>query len=210
MLLTLQPQAPGRTTGSESHANLVSPSLDWLWSYLRDVPKPSVLDCGPVRRTTTEVLFRRGVKLYIGDLITSLLRGDPDFWDRTRKTPVFKTDDLLAQLPPIPPGSISAVLSWQLLDLLPHEALAAVVLQFYVYLKRGGVLFCILREPNLKEGVEAGWWLEDLRTLGRDGEGARPFPHPALTNREIERLIPTGNIKTFLTRSGRREILAIK
>jgi hypothetical protein len=46
--------------------------------------------------------------------------------------------------------------------------------------------------------------------LGSDVESDTPFPHPALTNREVERLVPGGNVKTFLTRSARREILAIK
>ena len=46
--------------------------------------------------------------------------------------------------------------------------------------------------------------------LGSDVESKALFPHPALTNREIERLVPSGNVKTFLTRFARREILAIK
>jgi hypothetical protein len=32
----------------------------------------------------------------------------------------------------------------------------------------------------------------------------------ALTNRKMERLFPGGNVKTFLTRSGRREVVGVK
>jgi hypothetical protein len=46
--------------------------------------------------------------------------------------------------------------------------------------------------------------------LGSEVESKVPFPYPALTNREIERLVPGGSVKTFLTRFARREILAIK
>jgi len=105
---------------------------------------------------------------------------------------------------------LAAIFCWQLLDLLPRDSLATVVLQLYMYLQPGGVLFCLLREPYLPKGGEPNWWLESLTTLGRDGNGSKPFPYPALTNREMEKLIPTGSVKTFLTRSGWREFLAIK
>jgi hypothetical protein len=36
------------------------------------------------------------------------------------------------------------------------------------------------------------------------------YPYPAVTNREMEHIFPGGNVKTFLTRTGRREVLGIK
>ncbi|HEV2177304.1 MAG TPA: hypothetical protein VGW33_08895 [Terriglobia bacterium] len=191
-------------------ATLKSNGLEWLWQHLRDVPRPRLLDCGPARRATVEVLLRRGSTLHVADLISPVERGDPELWDRARKAPVFRTEVLLAQIPPIPAASLSAIFCWQLLDLLPRDALAAVVLHLYLYLEPNGVLFCLLRDPHLATGVEPHWWLESLATMGRDDEGTKPFPHPALTNREMEGLIPTGSVKTFLTRSGWREFLAIK
>jgi hypothetical protein len=46
--------------------------------------------------------------------------------------------------------------------------------------------------------------------LGSTIESRVPFPYPALTNRDIERLVPGGAVKMFLTRSARREILIMK
>lgn len=210
MLPTTRLQGPTKSTRAASGPASLSFGLEWLWQHLRDVRQPHVLDCGPVCRATVEVLLRRGAKVYVADLVSPALQGDTRFWDRSRKTPIFRIDDFLAQLPKIPPASLSAIFCWQLLDLLPRDALAALVLQMYLYLQPNGVLFCLLREPYLPSGVEPIWWLETLTMLRKDSEGSKPFPYPALTNREMERLIPTGSVKTFLTRSGRREVLAIK
>jgi len=96
------------------------------------------------------------------------------------------------------------------LDLLPRDALPGLVAKLWSYIRPGGVLFCLLREPYLANGAETRWWFDSLMVLGSDVESKAPFPHPALTNREIERFIPSGNVKTFLTRFARREILASK
>jgi hypothetical protein len=82
--------------------------------------------------------------------------------------------------------------------------------KLWCHIRPGGVLFCLLREPYLANGADTRWWFDSLMVLGSDVENNAPFPHPALTNREVERLVPSGNVKTFLTRSARREILAIK
>ncbi len=210
MLPSTRLQGPTKSTRAAAGQATQSFGLEWLWQYLRDIRHPHVLDCGPVRQATVEVLLRRGAKVYVADLVSPALQGDSRFWDRRRKTPSFRIDDFLAQLPKIPPASVSAILCWQLLDLLPHDSLAALILQMYLYLQPAGVLFCLLREPHLPSGVEPIWWLETLTILRKDREGSKPFPYPALTNREMEQLIPTGSVKTFLTRSGRREVLAIK
>ncbi|MGH9446929.1 MAG: hypothetical protein ACRD3O_14540, partial [Terriglobia bacterium] len=114
------------------------------------------------------------------------------------------------QLPPIPTASLTAILSWNLLDLAPHESLQPVVDRLFSLLQPLGVLFCVLHEPQHKTGVENRWWLESLTSPRSEADSKRPFPYPAVTNREIERLLPAASIKTFLTRSGRREILAMR
>ncbi len=209
MLLIPGPQGPTKSTRAGASPRTVSPGLEWLWEYLRDVRHPHILDCGPVRQATVEVLLRRGAKLYVADLVSPGQRGDPAFWDRSRKSAVFRVEDFLAQVPRIPLGSLTATFCWHLLDLLPRDSLPPLVDRLFSYLQPEGVLFCLLREPYLPTGVEIGWWLENLTMLGKEGKGSKA-PYPALTNREMERLIPTGSVKTFLTRSGRREVLAIK
>lgn len=201
---------PGRTDSGTDPRGAPAPSfgLRWLWQYLQDIPRPYVLDCGPIRSATLEILLKRSGRLYRGDLISALKR--TDLWDRTRKTPVFRTESLLAELPPVPPASLSLVLCWHLLDLLPREALAEVLLRIYQLMEPGGVLFCLLREPRLDKGADAIWILEDLTGLARSSDGAVTFPYPALSNREIDKLLPTGSVKTFLTRSGWREVLVVK
>ncbi|MGH9401707.1 MAG: hypothetical protein ACRD2P_06335, partial [Terriglobia bacterium] len=186
----------------------VSQGLEWLWQHLRDVAKPHTLDCGPVSPATLQALLRRGAKFYAADLMTPLFHGDSRFWDRSGKTPVFLPPEFLALLPPIPDGSLTAILSWNLLDLAPHEALPAIVSRLFSLLQPMGLLFCVLREPQTRVGVEHRWWLETLGAPRSEADSKRSFPYPAITNREIERLLPEASIKTFLTRSGRREILA--
>ena len=119
-------------------------------------------------------------------------------------------DDFLAQIPPIPAGSLSAICCWGLLDLLPQEALPRVIERFHSFLKLNGVLFTILREPSLTAGAETRWWFESLTVLGSSDTTHKPFPYPPVTNRQMEQLFPGGNVKTFLTRSHRREVLGVK
>jgi hypothetical protein len=155
-------------------------------------------------------LLARGAKLYVADLLTPAQRADPAFWSLVGKTRVFLIEDFLAQLPTIAPQSLSAVFCWHLLDLLPREALPSLARRLCSFLQPSGVLFCLLREPYLAAGAETVWWLQSLTVLGSGAESCKPFPYPAVTNREMERLVPGGTVKTFLTRAGRREVLAIK
>jgi hypothetical protein len=209
MLSALRKTVPQPAPAAARPAN-ASRALEWLWKYFQDVSHPSVLDCGPVSQSTLDVLVRRGAKVYVSDLLTPAWRGDQEFWDRSGKHPVFRRDHFLSQLPNIPPNSLSAIFCWHLLDLLPHDALPGIVERFCSYLQTGGVLFCVLREPFLELGAEANWWLESLLVLGSNGKGRERFAHPVLTNREMERLAPACTLKTFLTRSGRREVIALK
>jgi hypothetical protein len=181
-----------------------------LWQNLRDVKRPHVLDCGPAHPTTIDVLLKRGSKLYVSDLIALARESDPKYIRRLGKTTTFLTDAFLENLPSIPPDSLSVIACWHLLDLLPREAIPGLLTRLWSYLRTGGVVFCLLREPNLPNGAGTRWWLDSLMTLRSDPESKLPFPYPVLTNREIEHLVPGGNVKTFLTRSARREIVAIK
>jgi hypothetical protein len=181
-----------------------------LWQNLRDVKHPHILDCGPACQATLDVLLKRGTKVYIADLITLARQSDSRFICRLGKRTVFLIEEFLEDLPPILPDSLSAIACWHLLDLLPRDALPGLVAKLWSYLRPGGVLFCLLREPSLAHGAGTRWWFDSLMVLGSDVESKIRFPHPALTNREIERLVPNGNVKTFLTRFARREILAIK
>jgi hypothetical protein len=199
-----------KSAGGSAAGTHPSPALEWFWDHLRDVRHPHFLDCGPASQSTVQVLWQRAAKLYIADLISPSHDDAPSFWDRSKKIPVFLSDLFLQQLPEIPRGSLSGVLCWHLFDLLPREALPAVVGRLFDYVTPGGALFCLLREPYLAAGAETAWCLESLTTLASSSENSKPFPHPALTNREMERLVPSGVVKTFLTRSGRREVLATK
>ena len=187
-----------------------SRGLQWLWQHLSHLRHPRCFECGPIHQSTLDVLLLRGAKLYLSDLITPAQRSSSVFWSHHGKTPVFLIDKLLNQIPPIPPESLSTICCWGLLDLLPREVLPRLVERFHSYLQTGGVLFSILREPHVANGAETRWWFESLTVLGSSASSQKPFPYPALTNREMERLFPGGNVKTFLTRSGRREVLGVK
>ena len=201
---------PCRSKPTRAGAATASAALGWLWQQLRDVPHPHILDCAHICQASVDVLLRRGAKLYVTDLVTPARERDSQFWDRRGKIPVFRLKDFLAQLPAIPEESLSAIFCWHLLDLLPRDALPGLVDRLFSFLQPGSVLFCLLREPYLPAGAEMMWWLENLTTLAADREGSQPFPYPALSNREMERLVSSGSVKTFLTRTGRREVLAIK
>jgi hypothetical protein len=189
---------------------VTSPALEWLWKYLRDVPHPQILDCGPVSQATVDVFLRRGAKIHVADLITPSLNSLEKFWNRSAKVPVFETAKFLEQLPSFPEESLSTIFGWHLLDLLPREALPDLMDRWLTSLQPGGVLFCLLREPKLVAGAEIMWWLDNLNTLASDPDGRKPFVIDPITNREMERLAPQCNVKTFLTRSGRREVLIVK
>jgi hypothetical protein len=148
---------PGRsaTTASPEGAPLPSFGLRWLWQYLEDVPRPQLLDCGPLRASTMRVLLERCGRVYRGDLVSPLERHEPALWDRAGKSPVFLTDLLLECLPDISAGSISVIFGWQVFDLVPHDAIADVVMRFHTLLEPGGVLFCLLRR---RARTSTGTW----------------------------------------------------
>ena len=187
-----------------------SQGLEWLWQHLRDLQRPFVLDCGPVSPASLQVLLRRNAKFYAADLITPLFEADPKLWDRSGKTPVFLAKEYLSQLPAVPEGSLAAILCWNLFDLAPHDALPDITARLFSLLQPLGALFCVLREPQHSAGLERRWWLETLTSYGNQSDPKRTFPYPAVSNREMERLADGASIKTFLTRSGRREILAMR
>jgi len=164
------------------------------------------MDCGPLHSTTTRVLLARCEKYYQADLITPVEHQDASLWDRSGKVHLFRAEALLGDLPPVIPSTLSAIFCWHLFDLVPRDAVPDLALRFHQLLHPGGVLFCLLREPRLEKGADPEWRLENLTDVVRIREGVRTFAYPALTNRDLDRLMPTGSIKTFL----RREVLAIK
>jgi hypothetical protein len=187
-----------------------SGNLDSLWARLKDNPKPHVLDCGPIQSPTVAVLAKRGCRLYVGDLLSLACHAEGELWDRTGKVPVFRTARLLSELPPIPPGSLSVVFCWHILDLLPRGALPDVVGRMFLYLQPGGALFFFLREPHFRKVADTAWYLETPTRVATRGSGQKPFPYPPVSNREMHWLIPAGIAKIVQTRSGVREVLVVK
>jgi hypothetical protein len=208
---TMASKEPLKATGQSGvGAPIESPGLQWLWKYLADIPNPHILDCGKAKPQTLNLLIKRGARVYVGDLVTTVQRVNPMLWDRSQKVPVFLVNDFLAQIPNIPPESLHAIFCWHLLDLLPREALQPVMDRLYLSLRNGGVIFFLMREAYLQKGAETTWWLETLNSMAVDGEGAKSFPFPVVSGRDVEKYLPTGSLKSFLTRSGRREVLVLK
>ncbi|MGH9359652.1 MAG: hypothetical protein ACRD22_04515 [Terriglobia bacterium] len=187
-----------------------SQGLEWLWQRLRDLQRPKVLDCGPVSPATLQILLQRDAKFYAADLITPLFNSDPKLWDHSGKIPVFLVKEFLNRLPTISEGSLEAIFCWNLFDLAPHDTLPEIAARFFALLQPLGALFCILREPQHPAGVERKWWLETLTSYANESDAKKSFSYPPVTNREMERLAAGASLKTFLTRSGRREILAVR
>jgi hypothetical protein len=195
---------------TDGGASTPSQALQWIWNFLQDVEDPLVLDCGTVSSSTVNVLIKRHAKLYVADLVGPLQRGDPAFWRQEGKQTLFCTDRLLKEIPAIPPASLSLVCCWHLLDLVPRDAAPELVHALLSLLSPGGIFFCFLREPNLTAGKDVRWWLESLTTLGANGEESGQFPYKPLSNREIEKMTAGYSLKTFLTRSHRREVVVLK
>ncbi len=201
---------PAKPAPSDRVSGLPSPALEWLWKYLGDVRQPKILDCGPIRWSTIRILLARNAKLYVGDVISPLLNTSAKFWDRSGKAPVFKINDLLAEFPPVPPATLTGAFCWHLFDLLPISIFPQVIEKVMSWIAPGGALFFMLREPYLHAGVDAQWGMESLKVIVSMRLADRAFPNPVVSNRDVEKVVPPGSLKVFLTRSGRREIIALK
>jgi hypothetical protein len=203
-------EAYRRKDSSGSSPAVPSQALGWIWNYLQDVGNPHVLDCGTVSSATISALTRRRAKVYVADLIAPLQRNDPSYWRQSGKQVVFCLDELLKRIPDIPSASLRLICSWHLLDLVPRDHLPELVKFLLSLLAPGGIFFCFLREPNLASGKDSRWRLENLTTLGAEREGVGQFPYAPLSNREIEKLTAGCSLKTFLTRSHRREVVVLR
>ena len=199
-----------KPSSGQSSSSVPSQALQWIWNYLQDVANPHVLDCGTVSSTTVSVLMKRHAKVYVADLVAPLQRGDPAYWSQAEKQTLFCLDKLLKEVPEIHPASLSLICCWHLLDLVPRDQAPDLVSFLLSLLGPGGIFFCFLRESNLALGKDGRWRFESLTTLGAEGEGAGTFAYPPLSNREIEKLTPGCSLKTFLTRSHRREVVVLK
>ena len=200
--LNARRQPPTTTDGSRG--------LEWLWQHISDLRPPCFLDCGETHPPTLKILLSRATKVYVASLVPWLAGDHPELWDRSQRTPVFRLPQLLGRFPEIPFESLAAVFCWQLLDLVPPEAQAGLVERLLAFLRPGGALFCLVREPALVLGAGVTWNLESLTSLIRHDHAAVPFAYPPLTNRQMEKLAGKGDVKTFLTRSGIREVLILK
>ena len=210
-MFSVKTQEGSRSKPSSGQSSSVpSQALQWIWNYLQDVANPVVLDCGTVSSSTISVLTKRHAKVYVADLIADLQRGDPSYWRLEGKQMVFCLDKLLNEIPRITPASLSLICCWHLLDLVPRDGVPGLMRTLLALLGPGGIFFCFLREPNLTMGKEGRWWLDSLTTLGGQGEGSGQFPYTPLSNREIEKLAAGCSLKTFLTRSHRREVIVQK
>jgi len=210
-MFSVKTQEGSRKKASSGPSSAVSSqALQWIWNYLRDVESLHVLDCGVVSSATVSVLMRRHAKVYVADLIAPLQRGDPVYWRQADKQVIFCLDEFLKQIPDIPPASLRLICCWHLLDLVPRDHLPELVRSMLSLLEAGGIFFCFLREPNLAAGMEGRWWFENLTTLGAAREASGKFPYPPLSNREVEKLAEGCSLKTFLTRSHRREVVILK
>lgn len=210
-MFSVKTQESSRKKSSSDQSSAVrSQALEWIWNYFQDVAAPNVLDCGTVSSATVSILIKRKAKVYVADLIAPLQRDDPAYWRQEGKQVLFCLDELLKQVPLVPPGSLSLICCWHLLDLVPRDHVPDLVRFFLSLLRPGGIFFCFLREPNLALGKDGRWWLETLTTLGAEGESAGAFPYAPLSNREIEKLTAGCSHKTFLTRSHRREVVVLK
>ncbi len=203
-------EASRKKSSSDQISAVRSQALDWIWNYLQDVATPHVLDCGAVSPATVSILLKRHAKVYVADLIAPLQRHDPAYWRQEGKQTLFCLDELLKQVPRVRPGSLNLICCWHLLDLVPRDHVPDLVRFALSLLGPGGIFFCFLRERNLALGKDGRWWLETLTTMGAEGEGAGEFPYAPLSNREIEMLTAGCSIKTFLTRSHRREVVVLK
>lgn len=210
MFLVKTRDGSGKKGSADGTSGVRSQALEWTWNYLQDVENPHVLDCGGVSSGTVAVLSRRHSKIFVADLIAPLQRNDPAFWRQSGKQSLFLLDSLLKRLPDIPPGSLRLICCWHLLDLVSPDHLPELVSFLLSLLQPGGILFCFLRESNLLSGKDGQWRLESLTTLGSERDAEGQFPYPPLSNREIERLTAGYGLKTFLTRSHRREVVVLK
>lgn len=199
-----------KTVVAGQHSPISSQALEWAWHHLQDVRKPHVLDCGAVSSASVWVFMQRGAKAYVADLIAPLQQGDPVYWCRVEKKLTFLLDEFLVRLPKIPAASLQLICCWHLLDLIPGDQLPGLLNFLLSLLGNDGILHCFLREPSLKTGKDGRWWFESLTTFGAEGEGKGEFLYPPLSNREVEKLTEGYSVKTFLTRSHRREVVVLK
>ena len=176
-----------------------------LLAALQHRDGPVVLDLGPVVGANVEFLGEQlGCRLRVEDLYA-------DIDAATRGETLDTLPEQLATRFRVEPGSLDAVLCWDVFDYLEKPAATVLGQQVASWVKPGGVVLCFFSTVAAPAPVYTRYVMVDADHLEHKTSPAAHGKRTIFQNRDIERLFPgVGVTDSFLLLNKTREVLLKK
>jgi hypothetical protein len=201
--------SPHETRGSNS-------LKDFLW-HLNGLGRGNLLDMGPVWQSTVTFFIERGFKVSTEDVLTGWKQLSQEEADRQRKLPDDAPRMTRAELAKVfletslqfAPGSLDAVLAWDILDYLEDDVMQRVADRLRSIVREGGVILAMFHSKRPQQFQR--YRIKDEKTLEMV-PSTSIFPMARVfQNREISDLFSKFHTsKTYLGRDQLREGLFVK
>jgi len=201
----LQPGSGGpRRVGAHlaDDALRASKALRRLFDVLRPLESPVLLDLGPV--TGQNVSFLGGelhCKVHIHDLFA-------DIDVETRRAPASSLASFLAARLDYDPGSMDAILAWDLLDYLDDDEARALVARLASIVRPGGFVLAFFSTILVDDFAHRKYLIEDVDHLRHRRVAFARQPQRLWLGRDVERVFaPLEVSETYLLTHHQRETL---
>jgi hypothetical protein len=189
---------------------------DFLW-HLNGLGRGNLLDLGPVWQSTVSFFIERGFKVSTEDVLTGWKQFSTEETNRQSSLPEDAVRISRAELANIfletslqyAPGSLDAVLAWDVLDYLEDEAMRPVAERLRSLVREGGVILAMFHSKRPQQFQR--YRILDERTLEMVPSPSIMPMARVLQNREISDLFARFHTsKTYLGRDQLREGLFVK
>ena len=181
-----------------------SPVLEALLDRLEDAAH--IVDLGTAVGSNIDILSGSTGRLQVIDLYNALeSAGVLD------TTGIVEIESVLQEILPGDPGTVDAVLAWDLFDHLKREPIRALAARLRHLARPGGSLYAIVSLRDQIPATPQSFKIIDRETLEYRPRSAATTPGPRHPPSEIEGILVGFTIvKTVLLRHGVREYLAVR
>ena len=178
--------------------------LQRLLQQLSRLPKPHLLDIGPLNGSNIDWLIQQGFKLYVDDCFRPLVK------PKAQSEKGIKPH-LLSETAQLYPSQFDAILCWDIFDCLTKKQAAELIGKISLLLKPKGLLFAIFNYNPSHPSVLVRHRIVSKMKLEYQAVTTNPLSRRVYENRDIQELLSGLEfVSSCLLQSQIREVLVRK